>query len=312
MDLLNIEPHTITEGVLGKHFLIYGPPSTRKTTVATNFPRPLLLATEVGYSFIPGVKAINIDSWYTFREAVRQLKREEVRQEFDTIIIDTVSLLAGQCVNYVNNKHGVTALGDAEWGKGWNDYKSELSENFNVLAQKGYGIVFISHSKEQKNEQGEVTSSEPALDNSTMAIVNALVDVILFLNPEGNEEDRSVFAYSNLPANIVTKTRIRGLSKRFEFNFENLETEMKSAIGAIGVQTTEKVVEKKVEKLTLDELKEQIKILAGKAEKLNLLEGAQEIFKQALKGLPLSQATDVHYESLLAINQAMKDLIQED
>ena len=138
MDLLNIQPHSITKGVLGKHFLLYGPPSTRKTTVATNFPRPLLLATEVGYSFIPGVKAINIDSWYTFKEAVRQLKRQEVRDEYDTVVIDTVSLLSGQCVNYVNNKHGVSSLGDAEWGKGWNDYKREMSEAFNSLAQKGY------------------------------------------------------------------------------------------------------------------------------------------------------------------------------
>lgn len=312
MDLLNIEPHKITSGTLGKHFLFYGPPSTRKTTVATNFSRPLLLATEVGYSFIPGVKAVNIDSWYTFKEAVRQLKRQEVRDEYDTVVIDTASLLAGQCVNYVNNKHGVTALGDAEWGKGWNDYKSEMSEAFNLLAQRGYGIVFIAHSKDKKNEAGEIITSEPSLDNSTMTIINALVDVILFLNKEGDDENKSVYAYSALPPHIVTKSRIRTLSKRFEFTFENLEHEMKTAIGEVGVETAEKVEDREIKRISLEDLKAEIVKSAAKAEELNLIHGAEDILKDALKGLPLSKATEVHYDQLLAVDHAMKELIQED
>ena len=312
MDLLNLEPHSITKGTLGKHFLIYGPPSTRKTTVASNFPRPLLLATEIGYSFIPGVKAVNIDSWYTFKQAVNQLKRQEVRDEYDTVIIDTVSLLSEQCVNYINNKLGVESLSDAEWGKGWTDYKKELGQTFNLLAQKGYGIVFIAHSKEQRNEAGEITSAEPAVDNSTMRIINALVDVILFLNKEEGEEGKSVYAYSQLPPHIITKSRIRGLAPRFEFDYDNLEEEMEKAIAEVGVQTTEKVVKKEVERLTLDELKKEIISHAQRAEQLNLIHAAEQILKDALKGLPLSEVQDVHYDSLLAVNQAMKDLIQED
>lgn len=312
MDLLNLEPHSITKGTLGKHFLLYGPPSTRKTTVASNFPRPLLLATEIGYSFIPGVKAVNIDSWYTFKQAVNQLKREEVREQYDTIVIDTVSLLSEQCVNYINNKLGTESLSDAEWGKGWTEYKKELGQTFNLLAQRGYGIVFIAHSKEQRSEAGEILSAEPAVDNSTMRIINALVDLIIFLNKEDGDDGKSVFAYSALPPHIVTKTRIRGLAPRFEFNYDNLQSELEKAIADVGVATTEEVVMKEKEVISLADLKAEIIVHAQRADELNLIQAAEKILKDALKGLPLSKAEDVHYESLLAVNQAMKDLIQED
>lgn len=310
MNLLDIKPHKVTQGTLGKHFLIYGPPSTRKTTVASNFPKPLLLATEVGYSFIENVKAINIESWYQFREAVEQLKRQEVRDTYDTIVIDTLSLLSEQCVTYVNNKLGIKDLSEAGWGKGWKEYKKEMSTTFNLIAQKGYGIVFIAHSKEERNDEGELTGAQPGIDNSTLNIVNPLVDFVFFLNKEESEPGiPSVFAYSGLSKTFLTKSRVRGLEKRIEFTYDNLESAIIDAISKSGVETAEKVERDYTPKATLEELKTSINEYAVKAKDLGVLGQAEAIVKESLGSVTISQATQYHYDKLEAINLAIRDLV---
>ena len=62
MNLLDIKPNVVSTDLQEKHFLFYGAPGTRKTSVAALFPDAIIAATEVGYKLIPGVRAINIDS----------------------------------------------------------------------------------------------------------------------------------------------------------------------------------------------------------------------------------------------------------
>ena len=49
MNLLEVKRNKVTRGVGNKHFLFYGDPGTRKTSVASLFPDSLILATEIGY-----------------------------------------------------------------------------------------------------------------------------------------------------------------------------------------------------------------------------------------------------------------------
>lgn len=56
-----------------------------KTTTASKFPKSLLLATEKGYNALPGVMAQPINSWGDFRKVLKQLKKEEVKDKFDTV-----------------------------------------------------------------------------------------------------------------------------------------------------------------------------------------------------------------------------------
>lgn len=303
MDLLNLQPHQVTNGTLGKHFLFYGRPSTRKTTVASNFPKALLLAAEEGYSFIPGVKAQSIKSWYDVRRAVDQLKRPEVREVYDTVALDTTDLIAAMCKKYILNKHGVETLSDVGWGRGWTDYREELTDVFNTIAQHGYGIVFLSHDKTtEDDESGQLTSAKPSIDNTTLQIVNALVDFIFFLNPEeDNEGNSSVFAYSSPNPSIVTKTRLRTLKGRIEFNYENIDAAIRKAMKDLEVEVVDKIDKKPEVKRTLQELKDAILASAQKAADLDLLEKVEEIVLKALGNIPLDEAKDIHYDNLEAI-----------
>lgn len=310
MDLLAIQPHSVSTGVSGKHILFYGAPSTRKTTVAAGFPKTLLLATEIGYSFIPNVRAVKIDSWYTFKAVLAELKRPEVRAEYDTIAIDTLSLLSDLCMAYACSSLAIQSLSDIGYGKGWAKYNKELSGALNSIAQMGYGMVFNSHVKEIKNDEGITVGAEPVLDNTTKKIVFALTDLILFLNKEGSDKEQTVYAYSNLPESFLTKSRVVGFTNKFEFTFENLEKELKKAIVSSGVQVDEKSSNYISEvKIPLEELKAGIKIKGNKAVELGLTERANIIVTDALQGLTINEAGDVHYDQLRAIDLALTELI---
>ena len=50
IDLLNLEPTKISKDLKGKYILIYGRPKIGKTTLASEFPKNLLLAFEPGYN----------------------------------------------------------------------------------------------------------------------------------------------------------------------------------------------------------------------------------------------------------------------
>lgn len=319
MNLLDIKPHSITNGTLGKNFLIYGPPSTRKTTVASHFPNALLLATEVGYSFIPGVKAQNINSWIEFKKALDQLKKPEVREAYDTIVIDTVSLLADQAERYVCNILGVEGLADAPWGKGYTLFNRELSDSFNTLARLGYGIVFIAHSKEVRNEDDELESARPSVSAAPGRIINALVDFTIFLSKGYNEkEEMTVYALTGMDGRYETKTRLTGLAPMFEFNYENLNNEIISAIegvqgsigeGEQGLNISDKIEIETEVKPTLEELKATVTELSKKAIEAGVFDEVEERFSTAFSGTPIGELTQAHYNKLEAVEFAIREII---
>ena len=69
----------------GYSVFFYGEPKSGKTTIASKFPKHLILAFEKGYSAIPGAMAQPINSWSEFRKVLRQLKDPQVQEKFETV-----------------------------------------------------------------------------------------------------------------------------------------------------------------------------------------------------------------------------------
>lgn len=327
MDLLNIKPNVVSKDVSGKFFLFYGDPSTRKTTVASQFPGALLLATEIGYSLIPGVHAVNITSWTDFRGVIRELKRPEVKEKYQTIVIDTVGLLTDMCMRYICHVNGVDELSAVPWGRGWTDFKKEFRSQVNSIAQMGYSIVFIAHSDTKRdNETGAITSALPSMDKKPREAVIALVDFIMFLQKEpkdGNEEEITVYAYTQLVSAIESKTRARYLSPRFEFNFENLQKEIRLAIekyeevetngnGNINL-VTEEVINHHTDQSSIpfDTLKSEVIEIATELlthSDPEIKGRATSVTSTIMKGVRISEAAEQHYEQLKALMESLIDI----
>ena len=100
IDLLGLTPNKVSRDFSGYITYIYGAPKTGKTTLATQMNNSLLLAFEPGYHALPGVIAQDILTWSEMRQVYRELKKPEVRERFDAIIVDTIDIAADKCKKY--------------------------------------------------------------------------------------------------------------------------------------------------------------------------------------------------------------------
>lgn len=117
LDLLTVQEHKVKSGVQGKMFFIYGGAKVGKTTTACQFEKSLLLAFEPGYNLIDGVKAVPVTSWLDMKDYVKQLRKDEVRAMYDTIIIDTVPLMWSLCEKFIKTQKDIEDLTDLGFGK---------------------------------------------------------------------------------------------------------------------------------------------------------------------------------------------------
>ena len=238
LDLTKIEAHKVKAGVQGKMFFIYGGPKTGKTTVACSFPKPLLLAFEAGYNLIDGIKAVNVTSWIDMKNYAKQLKKQEVRDLYDTIIIDTVGLMWGQAEKFIKTQKDIEDLTDLGFGKGYRAVRDEFQDLINSLGQMGYTLVFISHSekKDYTDSMGVNHSGiTPALDKRPKEIISGLVDVFMFVCQEtdgngGNKPVAFLRGGKYGDTEIEAGSRYKdGLPAKIDFNYEELVKAVQSA-----------------------------------------------------------------------------------
>lgn len=210
-----------------------------KTTIATKFPRHLLLAFEKGYNAIPGAMAQPINTWAEFRKVLRQLKDEKVKEQFETVIIDTADIAYDLCEKYIcaNAKRpdggfGVDSVSDIPFGKGYTQVAKEYDECLRSIIQMDYGLVLISHSVDKtfKDEQGqEYNQIVPTLGNKPRAIVSRMCDIIGYSRSVQDEEGKT-----------STKLFMRGTPRyiagsRFKYTPDYIDFNYQSLVDAIGM-----------------------------------------------------------------------------
>lgn len=187
IDLLNIQPHQVSRDLRGYSVFFYGEPKSGKTTIATKFPRHLLLAFEKGYNAIPGAMAQPINAWAEFRKVLKQLQNPEVQKIYETVIVDTADIAYDLCEKYIcaNAKRsdggfGVDAIGDIPFGKGYTMVAKEFDECLRSIVQMGYGLVLISHAVDKTftDETGtEFNQIIPTLGNKPRNIVSRMCKI---------------------------------------------------------------------------------------------------------------------------------------
>lgn len=183
INLLALKPHQVSRDLSGYITYIYGEGKTGKTTFASHMPQPLLLAFERGYNALPGIIAQDITSWGEMKQVVRELKKDEVKAQFKSIIIDTIDVAGALCEKYVCGQLGIQSIGDADWGAGWRMLRKEFDEAFRAVAQLGYAVVFIGHDKlsEITREDGtKYNKYVPSAGRTLNNVAKDMADVYAF------------------------------------------------------------------------------------------------------------------------------------
>ena len=182
--------------------LIYGPPKTGKSTLASQYPEALFLATEAGLNLL------SVNHWsyadhtaekpnYVIKtwEDLLAATAESIISGYKTIVLDTVGNACLLCEEYVCRKNGEDHknAGKLAFGVGTTLVANELKRYFTKLSSNGIGTLLIAHSMQRAvtTRAGEVQKTVPFIpcDNKNFEIYNMILgsaDMILFMDQEAD------------------------------------------------------------------------------------------------------------------------------
>ena len=241
IDLTKIKPHQVSRDLRGYSIFFYGDPKSGKTTTAAHFPEALLLAFEKGYNTLAGVIAQPINSWAEFKQVLRELKREEVKNLYSTIVIDTADIAYDYACQYIcsnakrsDGGYGVDNISDIPFGKGYGLVAQEFDECLRSIVQMDYGLVLISHATDKTftSETGEEYNKiVPTLDKRATNVVSRMADIIGYsrsvTDKDGNE---SVKLFMRGTQRYMAGSRFKYTPDYIDFNYNNLTAAIRDAI----------------------------------------------------------------------------------
>ena len=319
IDILSIEPTVISRDLKGKYLLLYGKPKTGKTTMASRFPKNLLIAFEKGYNAIDGIKAVDVNKWSEFRQVLRQLEKPEAREMYDTITIDTTTIAYEMCEQFVCSQNGVQSIRDIPWGQGWTLAKKEFESCLRKITMLGYGLVLISHietRKEKTADDSEIEILAPSMPKRCYEVVNQIVDIIGYIATEWDDEGNSHrWLYTRQTPTVMAGSRFPYLAPKIKLGYQELVDAINEAIDKQrdidGATVVDKLEKKQEEELSFSEIREEASKIwaklvnedAANAEKI--LKKVEMIFGRKLK---LSEITEDQKEPFFLVLLEMRDM----
>lgn len=337
IDLLGIQPHKVSRDLRGYSVFFYGEPKSGKTTTAAHFPEALLLAFEKGYNAIPGIMAQPINKWSDFKSVLRELKKDEVKQKFSTIIIDTADIAYDYCSKYIcdNAKRpdggfGVDSISDIPYGKGYGMVGQEFDECLRSIVQMDYGLVIISHSTDKtfKNESGEEYNQiVPTLDKRATNIVSRMADIIGYSRVVDTDDGEKTMLFIRGTNRYMAGSRFKYTPDYIEFSYKNLTDAIANAIDEQSKEDGQEFFTNERSNLYLKDEKNELdfdKLMLDFQDTINRLikkAGSDDVFQEKYspritqitekylgKGNKVSQCSREQVEVLSLIIEELKDL----
>lgn len=241
IDILKIKPHQVSRDLRGYSVFFYGEPKSGKTTTASKFPNSLLLAFEKGYNTLAGVMAQPINNWSEFKQVLRQLKADEAKKAYSTIIVDTADIAYDYATKYIcdnakrsDGSFGVDNIADIPFGKGYSLVAQEFDECLRSIVQMNYGLVLISHATDKtfKDENGsEYNKIVPTLDKRATNIVSRMTDIIGYSRAVTDDKGvESVKLFMRGTQRYMAGSRFKYTPDYIDFNYDNLVKAIADAI----------------------------------------------------------------------------------
>ena len=321
IDILSIKPTVISRDLKGKYLLIYGKPKTGKTTMASRFPKNLLIAFEKGYNAIDGIKAVDINKWSEFRQVLRQLEKPEAQAMYDTITIDTTTIAYEMCEQFVCSQNGVQSIRDIPWGQGWTLVKKEFETCLRKITMLGYGLVLISHiemRKEKTADDSEIEILAPSMPKRCYEVVNQIVDIIGYIATEWDDEGNSHrWLYTRQTPTVMAGSRFPYLAPKIKLGYDELVAAINEAIDKQrdidGATVVDKIEKKQEEELSFEEIRDEAQkiwaklVNADPANAEKVLKKVEIIFGRKLK---LSEITEDQKEPFFLVLLEMRDMVK--
>lgn len=261
--LLEIKPHQVSRDLKGYSVLLYGTPKSGKTTIASRFPGALVLAFEKGYSAIPGIMAMPINSWGEFKKSLNEMRDPAVKEKFQTIVIDTADIAYQYCEKYICSRESTASnsyetIGDVPFGKGYKLAQNEFDECIRKILQMDYGLVLISHDQDKvfTDEQGkEYNKIIPTLDTRCRLVCERTCDIIGYSRIVEMENGTSATKlFLRETPRFMAGSRFKFIAPVIDFNYESLVEAIGKAVDAEAeIHGANAVIDEKVNLHTAEE-----------------------------------------------------------
>lgn len=174
-----------------KKVVLYGPEGIGKSSLASQFPKPIFIDTEGSTTELTVDRLKKPSSWTELNQQVDWVKGQIGR--FETLIIDTIDWAESLCVDHVCAKHNKKGIEDFGYGNGYVYTKEEFGRFLNKLIDvidTGINVVLTAHSQivkfEQPDEMGAYDRYQLKLGKKTSSqtapLVKEWADIMLFLN----------------------------------------------------------------------------------------------------------------------------------
>lgn len=328
IDLLSLKPHQISRDLGGYITYIYGAPKVGKTTLGSEMPKPLLLAFERGYNALAGIVAQDVQSWSEVKQVVRELKKDEVKEAYSTIIIDTVDVAATYCEKYICGQNGVNALGEIPYGQGWTLLKKEFEDVFRTITQQGYAVYFIAHYKEgvfKKGDGTEYSIIRPSVSDTYNRIIENMADIYgyMYVDTTDGVSTRKIKLRSQ-DGTVMCGCRFKHIVEEVSADYNSLVKALNNAIDAAASEKgsqyiTDKKMDFQTQELNFDEIKNKFDNIIIKIVQSHTDEEMANVWSPKItqitekylgKGKKASQCTRDQVEQLNLIVLDLEDLIK--
>jgi len=165
---------------------VYGIEGIGKTTLATQFPSPLVLDTEDGTNHIDVARA-SIHDWKSLTLALTELAVNA--QGFKTIVIDSADWAEKLLIEWLLKTSGKKSIEDFGFGKGYTmvaEHWTRFLASCDVLIGQGINVVFVAHSTVKRTSPPDQTDGfdryELKLTKQSAPLLREWCDLLLFCN----------------------------------------------------------------------------------------------------------------------------------
>lgn len=182
--MLNIKTGIIPRA---QKVVIYGAEGVGKTTLATNFPNPLVIDTEGGTAHMDIRRIDKPQSWDEMISIIAEVAATP--DICKTLIIDTADWAEQICTSHILAKYKQSSIESFGYGKGYTYVGEEFSRLLSALDKviaAGIHVVVTAHAKmrkfEQPDEMGAYDRWEMKLSKQSAPLLKEWADLVLFCN----------------------------------------------------------------------------------------------------------------------------------
>lgn len=174
--------------------VIYGPEGIGKSTMASQFPKPLFIDIEGGTHALDVARVQTPKSWAGLMQLLEEFAAGRGPVGFQTLVIDTADWSEKMLKEAICAEAGVAALGDVAYGTLYQKLGAKWGKFLDVLSliSEQMHVVLLAHSQlshcEIPEESGSFDRYELKLNQSfkvnTASMTKEWASMVLFLNYE--------------------------------------------------------------------------------------------------------------------------------